>query len=1159
MRTIITLFLFLVTVVRADAQQWYVSGIPHARNAKDVIIKSPTDIQIIGGSLWNDSIESVFRSTSEGLTWDFIGDYPGSSWPESFAYVTPTTGTACGTNGKLMRTVDGGLTWAYQQAPINRDLAKVIFVNNNLGFIAGRHEIDTMQTILKTTDGGQTWAVVLDQHGERLNSIAFADAQNGFAVGDKGTLLGTADGGITWQPVTAPVQRDFREIIFLDASVGYIAGGNDTLRTILQTTNGGANWSVLLEEAGYRLNDIAFLNANKGFAVGDQATFLKTTDGGQSWQQEAIPNANAGWPFNAVTFYSDTLGFIAAQGGVSFVYTYSAAPDLSVLGAYMFDTISARILTTVNTHGYPGAQYFGLATDSNFSTNTLLTYPDNLTTNSATLTTTNVGPLLPNHDYYWIATAYTLAGAANSSIQHFYSGVGTNFFQTNAATQITTSSAQLNGVVNKFSVPVQLSFDYGTTPQMGSTIAAVPAQVTDSFNHVVSAQLSGLQTQTTYYYRLRCVAGGLIYLGNTQVFFTGTATGTLQVLPATGIGDSSATLNGMVDQFNVAANLTFEYGTTPALGNAVQANPYTINDNQAHAVSAQLSNLQPNSDYYYRLNAQTSFGAVVTNTTSFHTGVFYNVFNTLAASSIGNNSAVLNAFAKGVSSTSAISFEYGTSNLLGIEVTASPDTISDTLAHAITASLTGLQANTVYYYRVKGVTAGGVVYYGTVRSFYTGANSIPNFDFENWQQVIDRYPQQWYVLGNANYTTSYDGSHALYLYGDATKDGGLAFDGLLMDNTPYGGIAFTARPDSFVFYANYNVVNNDTAWALAAFIKNGQLMGWNPCPLTGSTGGNFVRKSFPLNYNNASNPDSVLLMFSSSNWLGGSLNRNSWLKADNISFSGTAQNVLNATFEQWDSVVYEEAVGWASSIREAPINFNPYVPVTKSTDACHGNYAMHMANVVFNPTNISSVYITTNMHSGGTAPNFPVNHRVSTLDGCMKMTITPGDTMNMYLVLYKNGQQVGEASLLIDTNTNVYTEFSATINYNDNVVVPDSGSLSFRTKAGNNNPNGPIDLLIDNLGFDGFFGSGVKNVLNELQPGIKIYPNPASTQLNLETSGFSGKVLMQVFDLQGSVILAEDGLHGNRAMDISSWAAGVYLMRVTDGEHAATRKLIIER
>ncbi len=62
--------------------------------------------------------------------------------------------------------------------------------------------------IFKTTDGGMSWVVALDKEtntAEGLRSIAFADPQNGIAVGYNAQILRTTDGGNTWLPQISPI------------------------------------------------------------------------------------------------------------------------------------------------------------------------------------------------------------------------------------------------------------------------------------------------------------------------------------------------------------------------------------------------------------------------------------------------------------------------------------------------------------------------------------------------------------------------------------------------------------------------------------------------------------------------------------------------------------------------------------------------------------------------------------------------------------------------------------------------------------------------------------------------------------------------------------------------------------------------------------------
>ena len=69
----------------------------------------------------------------------------------------------------------------------------------------------------------------------------FTDANNGWAVGDGGTILKTIDGGATWAPQTSgtPTQV-LTGVHFTDANNGWAVGSGGT---ILNTNDGGATWA----------------------------------------------------------------------------------------------------------------------------------------------------------------------------------------------------------------------------------------------------------------------------------------------------------------------------------------------------------------------------------------------------------------------------------------------------------------------------------------------------------------------------------------------------------------------------------------------------------------------------------------------------------------------------------------------------------------------------------------------------------------------------------------------------------------------------------------------------------------------------------------------------------------------------------------------------
>jgi photosystem II stability/assembly factor-like uncharacterized protein len=145
-------------------------------------------------------------------------------------------------------TEDGGLTWAAvpgSNASILRGIVTIEFNDRQTGWAGGA-------AVMKTVDGGRTWATQIDP--ATVREFFIHNAMTVVGVG-KSSILRTTDGGVTWTDV-APVDErivDLRTVHFVDASYGWIAGtgredvidGRSVAYTVvLTTTDGGATWSV---------------------------------------------------------------------------------------------------------------------------------------------------------------------------------------------------------------------------------------------------------------------------------------------------------------------------------------------------------------------------------------------------------------------------------------------------------------------------------------------------------------------------------------------------------------------------------------------------------------------------------------------------------------------------------------------------------------------------------------------------------------------------------------------------------------------------------------------------------------------------------------------------------------------------------------------------
>jgi uncharacterized protein (TIGR02145 family) len=91
---------------------------------------------------------------------------------------------------------------------------------------------------------------------------------------------------------------------------------------------------------------------------------------------------------------------------------------------------------------------------------------------------------------------------------------------TTAASGITIAGAILGGVVNAYSLPVDIEFEYGTTESYTKTVTANPNTVRFDMEVPVSAYISGLEPFTTYHYRLKVVNSNGSFYGTDMTFMT---------------------------------------------------------------------------------------------------------------------------------------------------------------------------------------------------------------------------------------------------------------------------------------------------------------------------------------------------------------------------------------------------------------------------------------------------------------------------------------------------------------------------------------------------------------------------------------------------------------------------------------------------------------
>jgi hypothetical protein len=176
------------------------------------------------------------------------------------------------------------------------------------------------------------------------------------------------------------------------------------------------------------------------------------------------------------------------------------------------------------------------------------------------------------------------------------------------ATAVTSNTATLNGTVNANIQSTTVTFEYGLTTAYGTIVSGVPGTVTGNTVTPVTANITGLLPGNTYHYRVIGVNSIGTSYGLDMTFNTPPILPVALTAPATGVGSTTATLNGTVNAGGASTTVTFEYGQTTAYGTIVPGVPGTVTGNTVTPVSANITGLILNTTYHFRVNGVNSVG-----------------------------------------------------------------------------------------------------------------------------------------------------------------------------------------------------------------------------------------------------------------------------------------------------------------------------------------------------------------------------------------------------------------------------------------------------------------------------------------------------------------------------------------------------------------------
>lgn len=307
--------------------------------------------------------------------------------------------------------------------------------------------------------------------------------------------------------------------------------------------------------------------------------------------------------------------------------------------------------------------------------------------------------------------------------------VGAPIVVTNATNVPYISTVVINGTVNPNGALTTYWYEYGQTSSLGAktVVYLVGSGYT---NFYTPAYITGLNSDTTYYYRLAANNSFGTVNGATYSFKTNTnpppsgVSPTTSTTSATSITKTSANLNGQINPNGSQTNFWFEYGLASDLGLVTSLQSAGSTDS-SQAISVSISNLKPSTKYYFRLNSQNQFGTVngqiLDFTTQGPSTATAPTTKTNSATAVTNSSAKLNADINPNGATTTYWFEYSNNALLSnLLVTSTTKQTLDAETSPVNASanINDLNNNTKYYFRSVAQNQYGTVI-GDISSFTT--------------------------------------------------------------------------------------------------------------------------------------------------------------------------------------------------------------------------------------------------------------------------------------------------------------------------------------------------------------------------------------------------------------------------------------------------------
>ncbi len=249
-------------------------------------------VRALGATVWvaGDS-GKAYRSTNFGETWETLSLSSATTRFTALQFINDQIGFLVGSNGVILKTTNGGLTWDSKTPASIENFNALSFRDGQVGFVVGNNG-----KVQRTTDGGETWTELnnRDWEGKDILSVS-AKGNLVYLTGKDGLAFKSLDNGNSWTKLNFKTdsRSDVTGVFIQSPDTVFFIGGGGFIR---RTTNRDASYIWGEHELYAPLSHIYIYNHQKGWAVSDKNNVvLRTSDGGATWQLPTGTTLNAAW------------------------------------------------------------------------------------------------------------------------------------------------------------------------------------------------------------------------------------------------------------------------------------------------------------------------------------------------------------------------------------------------------------------------------------------------------------------------------------------------------------------------------------------------------------------------------------------------------------------------------------------------------------------------------------------------------------------------------------------------------------------------------------------------------------------------------------------------------------------------------------------------